>query len=559
MNKFTIRLLSLVMAMALLFTSIPAVSAFGNASSWAEEEISAMESLGLIPESLSKADLTQNITRLDMCRIAVLSYEKLTGNTIPQPYEHPFSDTQDTDVEKAHQAKLVNGRDDGKFYPDEALTRSEFFAFVSQFLNAVGYPVSESDYADLSKFDDVSNLPQWVEKPAKITVGLGIVQGTGSSLNWAAKTTAEQALIMFYRTYNVAGDAKLDPPAVETPAKPFNNLSSWAEDTVMEMNELGLVPKSVKYSDMTGLITRADMCQIAVLSYCNLTGNSLSSLGSPASPFSDTTDQYIALAHKLGIVNGYTDGTFKPGNPITRQEYFKIAVNFLNAVDYPATDDQNVNLSQFKDSSKLADYAKPCARLLVGLGIIQGDNNKNLNPTANIICQEALVIFMRIIDFMNSDPVIPDDDTTQDNDQDATEPTTPASPHPDLNKGQAVTEKAMQYLGYPYIYGGTTPERGFDCSGFVYYIYKEFGYKLNRTSVTQWNVSDTVITKENLMPGDLVFFSSNGGPSGIFHVGIYIEDGKFIHAANEKRGVIVSKLSENYYAQRFIGGKRVIK
>lgn len=560
MKIYSVRLLSFAMAIALFFTSIPFASAYGKLSPWAEEEISQMDELGLIPDALENADLTKKINRLNMCRIAVISYETLTGKTIPLPYEHPFPDTKDPDVEKAHLAKLIDGRDDGKFYPDDVLTRSEFFAFVSKFLNAVGYPVKDSDYADLSRFDDAKSIPKWVEKSAQITVGLNIVRGTGTSLDWSAKTTAEQALVMFLRTYNTAFTADLDTPELVMPPKPFENLSGWAEETVMEMYDLGLIPNSVKYSNMTGPITRGNMCHIAVLSYCELTGTAVSDLGSAGTPFKDTDDPYIALAHKLGIVNGYSDGTFRPNNPITRQEYFKIAVNFLNAVDYPVTDDPNVDLSKFKDEAQLAQYAKPCARLLVGLGIIKGDDTKKLNPTAQIICQEALVIFMRIIDFMESDPVIPDD-PGEDKVPDNTEPPTPPvlQPHPNLNKAHAVVEKALTYLGYPYVYGGASPDKGFDCSGFAFYIYKQFGYSLYRSSKDQWKVSDTVIAKNNLMPGDLLFFSSNGASSGIFHVGIYIEDGKFIHAENARTGVVITNLSQNYYAQRFIGGKRVIK
>ena len=98
---------------------------------------------------------------------------------------------------------------------------------------------------------------------------------------------------------------------------------------------------------------------------------------------------------------------------------------------------------------------------------------------------------------------------------------------------------ALQFVGYDYVYGGKSPEDGFDCSGFVYYVYKQFGYTLYPGATNQWNtLSDTVIPKGDLRPGDLVFFSDNGQVSGMTHVGLYIGDGKMVHAANPTKGAL---------------------
>lgn len=120
---------------------------------------------------------------------------------------------------------------------------------------------------------------------------------------------------------------------------------------------------------------------------------------------------------------------------------------------------------------------------------------------------------------------------------------------------QAAVEQALDLLGVPYVWGGTSP-RGFDCSGFVQYVYGQMGYTLNRTATTQL-CNGMVVAPEDLQPGDLVFFRNTMGDSSITsHVGIYTEDSRFIHAAS--RGISESSLDEPYYAERFLCARRVI-
>lgn len=559
MKKVTARFISLMLSALMLLMIVPTANAYGKISSWAKPEIDAMEDLGLIPEYLDNADLTKNITRLDMCRIAMLSYETLTGKTVPVPAEHPFKDTTDADVEKAYSVNLVNGKGDGKFFPKETLSRKDFFAFVSQFLEAVGYSVSDSDYASLDSFSDAGTLPQWAVKHAQLTVGLGIVQGDGTKLSWDSNTTAEQALAMFYRAYIIASDGELTPPETETPSVPFPNASAWALDSLEAMNELGLIPDNVVYSSMTGPITRADMCKIVMLAYKELMFVSDSDLGPVGkSPFTDTNDADIINAYRLEIVSGDGNGKFRPNDPIRRQEFFKITTNFLSAIgyiygdeidldttDYP--DGSELNLSDYPDSDDLSNYAVNSAKLLISIGVVKGDENKNLHPTNDIVCQEALAIFYRVREFVITWVAPPAAD--QDSRPEATQTT-----------AQQVVEYAMSFVGkYPYIYGGESPaEGGFDCSGLVQYVYKQFGYSLRRTSKDQWSVSNTVIPRDQLLPGDIIYFSNNGSPSGIFHVAIYIGDNQIVHASTPTTGIIVSDLSIPYYVRNYLGAKRVI-
>ncbi len=121
-------------------------------------------------------------------------------------------------------------------------------------------------------------------------------------------------------------------------------------------------------------------------------------------------------------------------------------------------------------------------------------------------------------------------------------------------EGQKIVDTAMLYLGTPYVWGGTT-EKGFDCSGFVQYVYKECGYTINRTAADIYE-NGTYVDKENLEIGDAICFSSH--TESIGHVGIYIGNGQFIHASSGSGCVIISDLSEDYYTNRYIGSRHIV-
>lgn len=124
--------------------------------------------------------------------------------------------------------------------------------------------------------------------------------------------------------------------------------------------------------------------------------------------------------------------------------------------------------------------------------------------------------------------------------------------------GSQIVAYAKQYIGTKYKWGGTNLNSGVDCSGFVYSIYKSAGITLNRSSKDQIK-NGTVVNKSELVPGDLVFFATSGGKS-ISHVGIYIGNGDFIHSSSSgKRGVIISNLTDGYYAKTYVSACRVLK
>ena len=122
------------------------------------------------------------------------------------------------------------------------------------------------------------------------------------------------------------------------------------------------------------------------------------------------------------------------------------------------------------------------------------------------------------------------------------------APPPDAHYG-GVVGIAMQYLGTPYVWGGASPG-GFDCSGFIMYVYAQVGVSLPHHAASQYGMG-TPVSRDQLQPGDLVFFN------GLGHAGIYIGGGQFIHAPHTGDVVKISSLSDSWYASTWVGARRI--
>lgn len=121
--------------------------------------------------------------------------------------------------------------------------------------------------------------------------------------------------------------------------------------------------------------------------------------------------------------------------------------------------------------------------------------------------------------------------------------------------GQQLADYSKNFLGCRYVWGGNGPT-SFDCSGFTKYVYKQFGYTLNRTATDQLS-NGVSVSKGELQPGDLVFFRANTSKP-VSHVGIYIGGGQFIHASTNSYAVQIDNLSSGYYSRVYVYGRRVI-
>lgn len=121
-----------------------------------------------------------------------------------------------------------------------------------------------------------------------------------------------------------------------------------------------------------------------------------------------------------------------------------------------------------------------------------------------------------------------------------------------------VSISAMSLIGTPYLWGGNTPESGFDCSGLIVYVYNGSGIKLPRTTTAMSSMTGPTVKRNALQTGDLVFFATSGGHK-VSHAGIYVGNGRFVHAPSSGGVVRLNNLNENYWNKTFLLGKRVIQ
>ncbi|MBQ4515297.1 MAG: C40 family peptidase [Clostridia bacterium] len=122
--------------------------------------------------------------------------------------------------------------------------------------------------------------------------------------------------------------------------------------------------------------------------------------------------------------------------------------------------------------------------------------------------------------------------------------------------GNRVVEMAKRYLGTPYVYGGSSP-KGFDCSGFTSFVYKQLGYSLNRTAHSQLS-NGVEVARSDLRPGDLVMFK-RAGNSSVHHVGIYVGDGMMIHSPQTGDVVKYTSINTGYYNNVYYTARRIVR
>ena len=180
MKKLT-RILSLLLACIMIVSAIPFAAAAGNFSGvkdWFKPNLTEMQQLDLIPETFSGMNLSNDITRGEMCELAVHALEKVTGYEIEPERMDYFSDTGIDYIVKAYELGIVSGYPDGTFKPNNYLTRQEFFQIMENFCNAAAFlPTADSTY--LAAFSDANNVAYWAEEATQICVKYGYVNGRG--------------------------------------------------------------------------------------------------------------------------------------------------------------------------------------------------------------------------------------------------------------------------------------------------------------------------------------------------------------------------------------------
>lgn len=132
------------------------------------------------------------------------------------------------------------------------------------------------------------------------------------------------------------------------------------------------------------------------------------------------------------------------------------------------------------------------------------------------------------------------------------------TPHNSFNgNADDVLFRALGLVGTPYRYGGNTPDGGFDCSGLIGYVYRDAaGISLPRSTRELISMRAPTVGRDRLQSGDLVFFATNGG-SQVSHAGIYVGEGRFVHAPSSGGTVRLDSLSNSYWQRTYLNAKRV--
>ena len=170
MMKTTKRLAVLLMAAVMLLSAIPfaaAAGSFTGVKDWFKPNLTEMQQLDLIPASFSGMDLSKDITRAEMCELAVHALEKITGYEIEPERNDYLTDTGVDYIVKAYELGIVSGYPDNTFKPDNYLTRQEFFQIMENFCNAAAFlPAADSTY--LAAFSDANDVAYWAQEATQI-------------------------------------------------------------------------------------------------------------------------------------------------------------------------------------------------------------------------------------------------------------------------------------------------------------------------------------------------------------------------------------------------------
>lgn len=441
--KLKTRIASLLLCLVLLASAVPMASAVGNftgVSNWFEPSLREMQELDLLPASFEGMDLSKEITRGEMCELAVKALELIHGYSIIPERTDYFSDTSADYIIKAYELGIVAGYPDGTFHPNERLTRQEFFKIIENFCNASAF-LPEADQSYLKNFSDASNIAQWAVDATQVCVKYGYVNGkttsSGSILDPVGYASREEAMAMFLRAYKSLNEYYyyiLHADVVVDQVAPPNN-GETGDNTVIDNVQITGVDKHMMVTS-SGLNIRSSWSKDSKL------------LG---------TVNYGADLNVTGLCsNGWVRVLYRGETGYVNGEY-------------------------------VADY-----------------DASNSAPSSGAV---------------------------------------------------EIANFALSFVGHPYVYGAHSPSTGFDCSGLVYYCFGQYGISLKRTANDQMNNNGTAVSRSNLQVGDLVFFGSGTYAN---HVGIYIGDNNFVHAANPSSGVRVSSMNETYYRNRYIGARRVV-
>ncbi|NLK44931.1 MAG: hypothetical protein GX300_11130 [Tissierellia bacterium] len=318
--------------------------------------------------------------------------------------------------------------------------------------------------------------------------------------------------------------------------------SPWARDDIEKAIEIRLITEKI-HGDYQKPITREEFGELALELFEFLVGEEIQLEGD--NPFIDTDNPKIVAANKVGIIEGKSDDRFSPLENITREELAAILYRTLLAAK-PRFDYSGDHEHYYNDYYLISPWAKKAVDYLYVTEIINGVGDNRFNPKGNTTREEAIVTVKRMYDKVLAA------ERERKNSLTISRSGVKRTENSLILKLQNLIPKE---LGKPYRWGGAGPN-SYDCSGLVYYLYKNLGINLPRTSRTQASAG-TYVSKKDLQYGDLVFFARNG--KTINHVGIYVGNGNFVHSPQSGDVVKISTLMSGYYSRSYYTARRVIK
>lgn len=319
------------------------------------------------------------------------------------------------------------------------------------------------------------------------------------------------------------------------------NPSPWAKGDIEEAIEISLITGKIQ-GDYQKAITREEFGELALELYEFLAGEEVQVEGE--NPFVDTDNPRLIAANKIGIIQGKGEGRLSPLDNISREELAVMLYRTLKVAK--SRFDISGHEHYFKDYYLISPWAKQAVDYLYVTEIINGIGDNMFNPKGNTTREEAIVTVKRMYD------KVLEAERDRKNSLLVSRNGVKRVENPMVTKLKNLIPKE---LGKPYRWGGAGPN-SYDCSGLVYYLFKQLDINLPRTSRTQASAG-TYVAKKDLQFGDLVFFARNG--KTINHVGIYVGNGNFVHAPQSGDVVKISTLMSGYYARSYYTARRVIK
>lgn len=468
-----------------------------SVSSWALPEYTKAANAGIVTHNVVSKNLKESITREEFCELSVALYERLTDKSPITKQENPFTDTDNPAVVRAYYYNLVSGTSPDEFSPDRCVTRQEMAKMIENLLKASGVGYEADISGKLPLFNDSNQISQWAIPSVGAVTKYAIMNGSDGNFNPNGNATREQAILSTYRTYEKFSDG--------------NEKKYRMNCTVPSENAV-----------LTGGDTRVNCSQIAkatkyIVIIKDESGNTVKDIVIPSSAAFVINKATLPYGENYNLTMGavISDGT----------EVYSAPVNFSFV---KAKNEKETVLASTKTETPKRDTSDD-----------EGSKKNSLTS--------------------------PSDDTQKTDNADETKKEDVTVPeNPDMTIGfddevtsmaaAALIEEAEKYLGIPYVYGGTTPD-GFDCSGYVKYVFEKFDITLKRVSRDQYASCGTQVERKDLQPGDLVFFGT-GGIVG--HVGIYTGEGKMIHSPTTGKSICYTSIESDYYLTTYIGAKRVL-